>query len=309
MRRRNTILRGLYPLWRSWSILSTITLEGVYSGQRLSTFHVGYGSVVVSACQYVHLPLISRAQPQLAPRSSAVLALHVSLFELARSLNGTTSAIVDLQTSFVSCRTAFALPPPREPPWEQPIAMLLPTQTTGRRSKTKGSVAECRTATPSVTTVSKRCPVLRTPTETCAGKKLKDRLKKAEEIISSYDMTDPPLSNSSVKAETTDLCRDQDNPPRDKSNASAQQQYTEVPANIPLPATYSLFSPSGGITESMAQNIDSFFHPFYSWNAAATGPTGATTSLTINYERYIDNGSSPFDEGYRAMSGTCVAQQ
>ncbi|PZD23867.1 bZIP-1 domain containing protein [Pyrenophora tritici-repentis] len=134
--------------------------------------------------------------------------------------------------------------------------------------------------------------------------KVRKRLEMADSIIASasHSRDDPSFLKGCVETDTTDLHRDQSSPPQDSSVAPAQQQYKEEPSGALLPAAHSLLPKSGGTTGGITQNIIPSLPAFYSSTAVAVGYPPSNIC-------YINDGGSPFDQGYLAMNGTWVASQ
>jgi hypothetical protein len=188
---------------------------------------------------------------------------------------------------------------------------------TGTKSQTAPSAAGYRTALLSVNTVGKSRPVLRSFAETRAGKKLKERLKKAEGIIASISRSsndlqpakphappDPSFPKGCVETDIADLHRDRGSRPQDSSVAPAQQQCKEDPPDALLPAAHSLFPTSSGLAGSTAHNTNLFLPQHYPSTAVAAGlATPPAVEYLPSNTCYTNDGSSPFDQGYLAMNG------
>lgn len=176
----------------------------------------------------------------------------------------------------------------------------------------------------SANTVSKSRPVLRSRAETRAGKKLKKRLEEADSIIASgspsgddirpakpHATPERSFSKDCGKANTADLHHDQGRRPRDNSLAPIQQQCKEEPLDdlALLPTAHSLLPTSDWIVGGAAQSTGPSLSPLYPSTAVAID---LTTTLAVEYSPkngyYVTDGGSPFEEGYLAMNGTCVAQ-
>ena len=173
-----------------------------------------------------------------------------------------------------------------------------------------------------VHTARKSRPILRPLADTRAGEKLKKRLEQADSLIASgsHPRNDlrpaKPVSKRRVKADTadtadtTDLHRDQGSRPQDSSVAPVQQHCKEEPSDALLPAADSLLPTSGGAAGGTAQNTDPPLSPF---DPSTPVAVGLATPFTVEYLPsnigYINDGSSPFDEGYLAMNGPWMAAQ
>lgn len=201
--------------------------------------------------------------------------------------------------------------------------MLLTKTTTGPRSTTPRNVAEYKTAWLSVTTVRESRPVLCALAEIHAGQKLKKRLQEADSLIAARSHSkkdlrpakprarpDAPFPKGCVKTDAADLHRDQGSRPQDSSFVPVQQQCKGEPLDALLPDADSLLPTSDGAAERTSQNTDLSLPAFHPSTAVEVG---LATPLAIDYlpsaMYYIDDGGSPFDEGYLAMNGPWVADQ